>query len=156
MNDLTEILRKLPPEKLDHWDGAADAAIDEIESVNKIRLPEDLRVALRFSNGFSLRSPKTSMHVYNADELAWTSSEPQFKEGLPGMLILGTDGEGSVYYADVNNQIGRGPSAVYLVRMSDMDIPGSMPVGASFTDAVQTIAADTDIYERPELGTSKT
>src|SRR5437879_10751804 len=126
MNDVVALLSNLPPEKLRRGPGAAPAEIDEIESVNKLRLPDDVRAALQLSNGFSLRSSKTSMHVFPANELAWTSSEPQYKEGLPGMLILGTDGEGSVFYADAQDQIGRGPFAVYLVRISDMDIAGSM------------------------------
>ena len=155
MNDVVALLSNLPPDKVRREPGAAPAEIDEIESVNELRLPDDVRAALQLSNGFSLRSSKTSMHVFPANELAWTSSEPHFREGLPGMLILGTDGEGSVFYADVKDQIGRGPFAVYLVRMSDMHVPASMPVGGSFTEAVRTIGDETDIYERPEIGTSK-
>lgn len=151
MDEIVKLLRRLPPGRVDSWDGATDEAIKEIESIHNVRLPEDLRAALHFSNGFSVTSPRTSMEIFRADQIARRSTQAQFKDDLPGMLILGTDGEGSVYYADANNRIGRGAFAVYLVRMSDMDIPSSMPVGSSFTDAVRTIANETDIYARPQL-----
>ncbi len=151
MNDLIELLDALPPTAFRRVEGAPDSAIDEIETVNKIKVPDDLRAALCFSDGFSLRSPKTNMTILPTAELAWHSMQPHFKDGLPGLLILGTDGEGSVFYVDPNNLTGRGANRVYLVRMSDLDIPSSMLVGETFTEVVRTLANETDIYERPEL-----
>lgn len=129
--------------------------IDEIESVTGLSLPADLREVLQWSNGLSIRSSRTSLSMYDAYDLAYTSSEPHFDADLPGMLILGTDNGGSVFYADAKDQIGRGPWAVYLVRMSDMSIPQSMFVGTSLTNAIETLLAHTDIHKRPELGTRR-
>lgn len=126
--------------------------IDEIESVTGFSLPADLREVLQWSNGLSIRSSGTSLSMYDAYDLAYSSSEPHFDADLPGMLILGTDNSGSVFYADPNDQIGRGPWTVYLVRMSEMGIPHSMFVGTSVTDAIATLLAPTDLYKRPELG----
>src|SRR5688572_12634463 len=115
---LIQRLTALPPERLRREGGASAAEIAEIEARNHLRLPDEFRETLQFSNGLGIRSDGTQMLLYNAHDLAWTSSEPHFKEGLPGMLILGTDGEGSVYYLDPQNQNGHGANAVYLVRMS--------------------------------------
>ncbi len=151
---VVERLEQMPAGKLSRGSPATESAIAEIESTNQLRLPDDLRALLRWSDGVSLSS-KTSFSMYDAEELTWTSSEPHFAEALPGMLILGTDNGGSVFYADVKDQIGRGPWAIYLVRMSEMGIPHSMFVGANFSEAIDTLLAGTDIYTRPELGESR-
>jgi hypothetical protein len=151
---LVERLKQLPPTKLVPRSPAPDDEIDEIESATGFTLPPDLRELLAWSNGLEIKSSKTGFSMYDASDLAYTSSEPHFEEDLPGMLILGSDNGGSVYYADPNNQIGRGAWAVYLVRMSEAGIPHSIFVGASFTDAIDTLLAETDLYKRPELGAS--
>lgn len=143
---------ELPPSVLRRGTGATADEIADVEIRNGVTLPEDLREALRFSNGLAVRGGGTQMFLYNTHDLAWTSSEPGYRDGLAGMLILGTDGEGSVYYADPRNTLGRGAFAIYLVRMSDLDTPSSIFVAESFSAAVDTLLAGTDLYERQELG----
>ncbi len=144
-------LAALPQSTVRRGDGATAADIAEVEAQNRITLPDDLRETLQFSDGIGVRAGGTQLFLYNAHDLAWTSSEPGYRDSLAGMLILGTDGEGSVYYADPRNAIGRGAFAVYLVRMADLEIESSIFVGGSFTAAVETILAGTDLYKRPEL-----
>jgi hypothetical protein len=151
---LVERLKQLPTSEVEHRPPASDEEIDEIEEVTGFKLPADLRELLVWSNGVSIRSSKTGLSMFDAYDLAYTASEPHFDEDLPGMLILGSDNGGAVFYADPNNQIGRGAWAVYLVRMSEAGIPHSMFVGKSFTEAIETLLAQTDIYKRPELGES--
>ena len=151
---LVDRLKQLPTTKVEHVPPASDAEIEEIESVTGFELPADLRELLAWSNGLEIKSSKTKFSMSNAYDLAYTSSEPHFEEDLPGMLILGSDNGGSVFYADPKNQIGRGAWAVYLVRMSEAGIPHSIFVGASFTEAIDTLLAETDLFKRPELGKS--
>jgi hypothetical protein len=148
-------LSALPESILRRSAGASAAEIAEIEAQNALALPDDLREVLLFSNGMAVRSKGTQLFLYNAHDLAWTSSEPQYEADLEGMLILGTDGEGAVYYADPADRIGRGASAVYLVQMSELDIPSSIFVGDSFAAALETILAGTDLYKRPALRDDK-
>ncbi len=144
-------LSALPSTVLFRDPGATDAQIHEVEERNGVTLPDDLRDTLKFSNGIGIESTGTGLSLYNAHDLAWTSSEPGYRERLAGMLLLGTDGEGSVYFADPGNRLGRGTFAVFLVRMSDLHLESSKFVGASFTEAVETVLAGTDLYKRPEL-----
>jgi len=153
---LVERLNTLPARKLEHREGASASEIAEIESVTGFTLPVDLRETLQWSNGIEIKSAKTGFWMANANDLAYTSSEPHFDEDLPGMLILGGDNGGAVFYADPNNRIGRGAWAIYFVHMSEAGIPHSRFVGASFTEAIETLLAETDIYKRPELGDSST
>ncbi len=151
---LVERLKQLPITQVVPRPRAPDEEIAEIELVTGFKLAADLRELLEWSNGLEIKSSATGFSMYDASDLAYTSSEPHFEEDLPGMLILGSDSGGSVYYADPKDQIGRGAWAVYLVRMSEAGIPHSMFVGASFTEAIETLLAQTDIFKRPELGTS--
>jgi len=149
---LVDHLKQFPTTAVVPRPRAPDDEIDEIESATGFKLPADLRELLEWSNGLEIKSSKTGFSMYDASDLAYTSSEPHFEEDLPGMLILGSDNGGSVFYADPNDQIGRGAWAVYLVRMSEAGIPHSMFVGKSVTEAIETLLAQTDIYKRPELG----
>jgi hypothetical protein len=151
---LVERLKQLPATRVAPREPAPTDEIDEIESTTGFKLPADLRELLEWSNGVEIKSSKTGLSMYDASELAYTSSEPHFEDDLPGMLILGSDNGGSVYYADPSDQIGRGVWAVYLVRMSEIGIPHSIFVGTSFTEAIDTLLAETEPYKRPELGTS--
>ncbi len=146
-----ERLAKLPLRELSPRGPADPNAIKQIEQQNKIRLPDDLRAALEFSDGFEIGERKTHLVLFDANDMTWTSSDSEFRAGLPDMLIVGTDGGGSLYYADPQDKIGRGRWAVYLVRMSDLSIPRSIFVAKNFTEAVETILAGTDILKRPSL-----
>jgi len=148
MSQITSILSALPASRLDRGSGASEESIAEVESVNGIELPADVRDALRFSDGFGIGSKGTNMTIYGTDELMYHSQEPHIEEWLPGMFVLGTDGEGSLYYADPHNKIARGAFAVYLVPMSDMGIDGSRLIGATLTDAVKAIVAGENLYDR--------
>lgn len=145
-------LSALPPTVLFRDRAATDEQIREIEERNGVNLPEDLRQTLLFSDGIGIQSTGTGFDLYGAHDLAWTSSEPGYRERLAGMLLLGTDGEGSVYFADPRNRLGRGAFSIFLVPMSDLHTESSRFVASSFTEAVETILSGTDLYKRPELG----
>lgn len=140
-------LAALPATVIDRSGGATAAAITAVETQNRLALPDDLRDVLRFSDGFEIYGGGTSFALYNAADLTWTSSEPHFREGLPGMLLLGTDGEGGVFFADPRDALGRGAFAVYHVPMSTMSLANAVFVGASFTVAVEALLAGTNVYE---------
>jgi hypothetical protein len=149
--DFIARLSALSDRELLRQTAASEDELREIEERNHIVLPADVREALAFSNGFAIQHTKTHFNFYDAGDLAWTSSEPHFVEGLPGMWILGDDGGGSVYYADPQNSLGRGPFAVFLVRMGDMYIDHSMFVAPSFGEAVNAVLDNVDFFKRPEL-----
>jgi hypothetical protein len=148
---LVERLNQLPARVFHHAPPSQEEIV-EIEAVTGFKLPADLREVVEWSNGLSIRSGKTNFSMMNAYDLAYSPSEPHFDEGLPGMFILGTDNGGAVFYADPNNQVGLGAWAVYLVRMSEMGIPHSMFVGGNFTEAIEALLAETDIFQRPQVG----
>ncbi len=156
MGEIIALLSGLSQSRLRREPGAPEAELQEVESVNGIALPDDLRDALRFSNGFGIRSKGTSMSIAGAEELTFHSKEPHIEEQLPGMFVLGSDGEGSLFFADPHNELGRGPFAVYLVPMSDMGIDASRFLGASFTEAVELIVREEDLYERPTVSAERT
>lgn len=125
----------------------APSRIDEIEATLGVALPADLRAVLEASGGGTLLRPGiTPLGIGPCSDLLSLNEDPFFTDHLPGMIVFGGDGGGSVYFYDPENRLGHGAWAVFVVRMGDLALDAARPVAADLTQAVEAVAAGRDPY----------
>lgn len=87
------------------WNGRKPATEEELQTLIKNfgSLPDDYLALMRFSNGGSLYGFSTPLIVYSVIEVMALFSEHDLYENIPGTLIFGGDGGGSIYCFDLRN-----------------------------------------------------
>src|SRR4051812_29601482 len=113
MDTLVETLGSLPPSKWSARGPGDSKALAHLESEFRVRLPEDLRQLLLYSDGGSLEGPKIELNLESIAGMFGQNSDERFQQGLPGMFVIGDDGVGGVYFYDPEGRLGHGKNALF-------------------------------------------
>lgn len=135
------------------WNNPGDpGALEALEAELGRTFPEDYREVMRARDGFALGGHRTALNVFRAEDLSAHNEDEEIVEGLPGMLVVGTDGGGSAYFYDPEGRLGRGEWALFLVPFSDLAPPEARFAGAGLSEVVDAVLRDEDLHARPRMG----
>lgn len=114
-----------------------------------MRLPEDYRQFFTYSDGGEFEDCRLSL--FNLYEFESFNPHAVWSPGLPGMVFLGTDGGGDIFYFDPEDYLGRGRWAVYSVGMGASSFAYSRYEASSFSHLIQRALNGEDLGEGPWL-----
>lgn len=137
-----QLINKLKALSMPTWfsrSAGSLAAIEELEQEYNIRLPEDYRLLLLYSNGGSLGGEAGSFNYESIEDLMWHNLDERFEEHLPGMFVIGDNGGGSVYFYDPENKLGHGSYALFLVPLGALRFDYAVFAGQSLTEVMNGI-----------------
>jgi hypothetical protein len=89
-----------------------------------------------------------------AISLFWVDELPDRRLGLqwlPGMIVIGDDGGGGLYFYDPSDRLGRGRWALYWVHMSEMSLERPRFAGSDLTDLLHRIANGVSFFYEPRV-----
>jgi hypothetical protein len=125
------------------------AKVDALADGN---LPEDWREIYSRYDGGSVHGRTTkALNLMLLEDILELSSQESVAEGLPGMVGIGTDGGGALYYLDAKNQLGHGENAVYWIQLGVLTIDASRLVAPSLREAIDRVLRGDDVAESPTV-----
>ncbi len=142
MAEKAEIIQLLEIHGEDEWFSGGKGSprtVEKLEHKLNVNLPEDYRQLLAFSNGGSIIGSHSAIHLEDVEGVILQSTDPWYMQNLPGMVIIGDDGGGKVYFLDPLNRLEHGRDCVYLVPMSSIGVEGAVKVGDNLLDAVRRL-----------------
>lgn len=147
------LIERLRARTGDEWWPRPPAPPDEVAALERelgVRLPEDYRQLLLASNGGSINGPHASINLESAEGVLDLNLDGGYQAELPGMIVVGDNGGGELYFYDPENKLGHGANALFLVGMADLDPAAAAFVAPSLGDAVDRVYAGEAI--RRDLG----
>jgi hypothetical protein len=132
---------------------AADAAeIAHVEARLGLQLPAEYRALLLVSNGGSLVGPSDTVTLESVGELPVIARQEEYHRLIPGMLVIGDNGSGAVYFFDPHNALRRGAWALYWVQLGLLSLGTARFAGASLAELFSRIASGVLFFEEPAIG----
>lgn len=115
-----------------HWyknNGANNDAINNLEQLLNINLPEDYKYFVRWSNGGEGKVNENNISLWKIEDLSILNEEYQIQKYLGKKVIgIGTDGGGICYgYKFTDNQ-----SNIFKCPLGDLDIDEITLIADSF------------------------
>jgi hypothetical protein len=144
-----EKLKTLSPPTWIREEPGESAAFEAIESEYGLKLPEDYKEFILFSNGGQIYAGGSVLHLEPADYLPEHNMNDEFEASLPGMFIIGDDAGGSYYFFDPKNQMGKGEYAIWLVSMGSLRSEDARFAGKNLTEVIEEVLAGQKFYDRP-------
>lgn len=141
METITEKLDKLTPSIFERNEGCTDEMIVEVEKVFGIKFPEDFRQLLLLSNGGSIKGSNSVFNYEPVEYLVGHNLSEFFNTNIPGMIVIGDDGGGCIYFYDPGNKLGKGPWSLYYASMGALFFKESVNVAGSITELIDNILA---------------
>lgn len=114
-----------------------------------MRLPEDYRQFFMYSDGGSFIGYR--LYLFNLYKFESFNPDPDWSQGLPGMIFLGNDCGDNLFYFDPENYLGKGNWAVFSAGMGDCSFEYSSYEASSFTHLIQRALNGEDLREGPWL-----
>jgi hypothetical protein len=148
MSSLVETLRTLPRSRWHPREPADPKDVARIEEEFGVRLPEDFRDLLLYSNGGSLKGPKIEMNIESIDGLVSQNDDEEFAAGLPGMFVIGDDGFGGILFYDRDGSLAHGAYALFDVKLGVLGLKHAVLAAASLTEAVSRVLEGADFRKR--------
>ena len=148
MGMLVETLRSLPPFV---WSAQPPADPNELAKVEEqfgVRLPEDYRELLLYSDGGTVEGPKIEMNFESIEGLYGQNDDERFSEGLPGMFVIGDDGFGGIFFYDPEGRLGHGAYALFDVKLGVLGFDDAVFAAATLTEAVTLVLGGADFRKR--------
>ncbi len=138
--DIIEILKQ------NNWDAnSKPATIDDINQLEDrfiIKIPEDYKQVLMFSNGGSLRGDfQTPLIIYHIDEVLVLHEEFDYYQDVPESLIFGADGGGTIYAYDLRDDQMR----ILFFRLGDARYDNIIYEAESLSDLILDVVSNKKI-----------
>ncbi|WP_315094436.1 SMI1/KNR4 family protein [uncultured Cellulomonas sp.] len=160
MSALLSWLESLSPDDWDArpagaWEGsppADPATLASVEDALGVALPAEHRELLLASDGGELSGPESSVTIAPVDDLVRRNADGRFRDAFPGMVTLGDDGGGALYFYDPQDSLGRGAWAVYWVAWSALGVSWARFAGADLADVLRRVADGVSFFDEPRLG----
>jgi hypothetical protein len=150
MSTLVETLGSLPPSM---WRPRTPADPDEVTKMEQefgVRLPEDFRALLLYSNGGSLEGQKIEINIESVEGLYTQNYDEEFTERLPGTFVIGDDGVGGIFFYDPEARLGHGAYALFAVKLGVLGFDDAVFAAATLTEAVTLALGGADFRKRAE------
>lgn len=115
---------------------------EEIAGLEKkfgIRLPQDYKDILLFSNGGSLYGFRTPLIIFSIREVLALYREHDLYTDIPDTLIFGGDGGGTLYVYDLRVKNEQGKYPVFFVREDEIGYDASIYDAPDLTSIIRTI-----------------
>jgi SMI1 / KNR4 family (SUKH-1) len=144
-----DLLRRMRGLSAPEWFAGKSGSPEALEAMERefeLRLPDDYRQLMLFSNGGGLYEHATSINLEPAETLMWHNLDERFRESLPGMFVIGDDGGGSLYFYDPRNQLGQGAYSIFLVPLGTLSLDKAFLVGHSISEVIERIMAGEDLF----------
>jgi hypothetical protein len=113
--------------------GATDEQITSVEHRLRVRLPDDLRAFLRWSNGWDDDFGETWLVLDGTDALA-DSNDSDFRDGFPAYVAFGGNG-GLETYA-LHYPSGDHPRSVVAIDRNSASAEDIWPIAPTVTSAL--------------------
>jgi hypothetical protein len=121
--------------------GADDAAIAEVEARIGVRLPDDHKAFLRWSNGWEGEFGETWLVLDDTDSIS-DANDKAFRESFPGYVAIGGDGGGQTYALDYRQ--GDRPEGLVAMDRVSADVEDIWPIRASLTESLACLLEQPD------------
>ena len=138
---MIEKLNKLTSSIFERNEGCTEEMIVEVEKAFGLKLPGDYRQLLLLSNGGTVKGSKTVFNYEPVEYLVGHNLSEFFNTNIPGMIVIGDDGGGCIYFYDPLNKLGKGPWSLYYVSMGALFFKESVYVAGSVTELLDKILA---------------
>ena len=124
--------------------------LEEIERQYHLNFPDDYKQLMLYSNGFALYN-ESQLLLHSIMELNAFADE-DIMNYMPGIFVIGSDAGGNLYYFDLNNRLGYGNYAIFLVPPSELSFDDSIFVGHAITEVITNILNGERFFYRPRYG----
>jgi hypothetical protein len=141
METITEKLDKLPPSIFERNEGCTEEMIVEVEGEFGLKFPEDYRQLLLLSNSGSIKGSHSVFNYEPVEYLVGHNLSEFFNANIPGVIVIGDDGGGSIYFYDPRNKLNKGPWSLFYVSMGALFFKESVHVAGSLTELIDKILA---------------
>jgi hypothetical protein len=148
MSEIVDILRSLPPSEWQPLAPGDPNKLAQIEKEFEIRLPDDFRELLLYSDGGSLEGPKIEINVESMDGLVGQNYDERFIERLPGMFVIGDDGVGGVFFYDPEGRLGHGKDALYDVKLGVLGFDDAVFVAPTLMEAIKLVRGGAEFRKK--------
>lgn|GEM_PF-2483077 len=145
------LIERLRTRTGDEWWPRPPAPRDDVAALERelgVRLPEDYLQLLLASNGGSINGRRASINLESAQGVLDLNLDGGYRDELPGMVVVGDNGGGELYFYDPTNQLGKGVNALFLVGMADLDPAAATFVARNLGEAMDRVYAG-DAFRRP-------
>lgn len=114
---------------------ATEAQLQQLEREAGVRLPEDYRQFLLWSNGGEGQLRFSYLSLWPVEELLQLNADYGVKHYLPGIFIIGSDSGSKAYGLDYRHNASA-PSLI-SVPFGDLDPSSVTVLGTSFREGIE-------------------
>ena len=137
------------------WTAYGPGSEEEVEGLERryrLRLPDDYRQLLLYSDGGTVSGPSQVLHLEPVRILKGHNADEFFEKNIPGLFVIGDDAGGDAYFYDPSGKLGRGEYALFLVPLGSLRLQDAVFVGSNLAEVVERVLAGEKLYDRPALG----
>ena len=150
-SSLIDRLKSQPHVKVWTTKGATSELLALVERDYRIQFPDDYRELMLSVGNLGVTGAKSQIQLGLKDTYTHLG-DAVFEKRIPGMVVIGDDGGGRIYYYDPEDRLGKGRFAVFLVPLSSLTLEDTFFVGKSVTEVIERVSAGEDFDTFPRLG----
>jgi hypothetical protein len=140
--ELVDHLFSLPVTQWRPNPGTGDAAlVDSVEQLADRQMPNEWREIYKRSNGGAVRGRRSTLNFMILNDVVELNSQDDVLERLPGMVGIGDDAGGAIYYIDPKNELAQGVNAVFWIQLGVLTLEDSRLVAGSLAAAIERVLA---------------